>query len=156
MPIVRGRARESLRTSLQASLVFALVVPACHSQGPVVQTLTQDASTTDATSPTCLTDKLRFTQETACVNDGSVELCIANGDDATRDAVLAIAPTTVCQAGSAGRAGCDTTTDALCLVPIDPSECTDRHGAMLEAAWSRICAIAALDAVREIVPTWFE
>ncbi|WP_437727612.1 hypothetical protein [Sorangium sp. So ce861] len=103
----------------------------------------------------CPTEKLAFTRETGCANDGSVEFCLPTGDEALLARVRDIAPTI--QAGSSrGRAGCDVPAETLYFFPTGDAECVARHGALEDAAWDKICRIAALPEVRTIVPTWYE
>jgi hypothetical protein len=117
----------------------------------------RDAEAAPDSSPasSCPTDKLAFTQETGCQNDGSVEFCLPTGDDALLARVRDIAPTI--QAGSSGgRAACDVPVETLYFFPTGDPECVMRHGALKDAAWDQLCRIAALPEVREIVPTWYE
>ncbi len=103
----------------------------------------------------CPSEKLAFTRDTGCVNDGSVEFCLPTGDEALLARVRDIAPTI--QAGSSrGRAGCDVPAETLYLFPTGDAECVAHHGALSDAAWDQVCRIAALPEVRAIVPTWYE
>ncbi|WP_437818317.1 hypothetical protein [Sorangium sp. So ce1078] len=103
----------------------------------------------------CPTQKIAFTRDTGCVNDGSVEFCLPTGDEALLARVRDIAP--AIQAGSSrGRARCDVPAETLYLFPTGDAECVARHGALEDAAWDQVCRIAALPEVREIVPTWYE
>lgn len=89
------------------------------------------------------------------MNDGSVEFCLPAGDDALLARVRDIAPTI--QAGSSpGRAGCDVPAETLYFFPTGEVECVAYHGALEDAAWDKLCRIAALPEVRAIVPTWYE
>jgi hypothetical protein len=89
------------------------------------------------------------------VNDGSVEFCLPTGDEALVARVREIAPTI--QAGSSrGRAGCNLPAETLYFFPTGEAECVAHHGALVDAAWDKLCRIAALPEVREIVPTWYE
>ena len=108
----------------------------------------------DATAPSCPAHKITFTQDTGCLNDGSVEFCIPAGDSAALAAVRKIAPGVSCiQAG--GRAGCDLQTQRLCTVET-LGMCTTYHGAMTDSGWQTVCELAALPFVERIVPTWYE
>jgi len=108
-----------------------------------------------ASAASCPTDELAFTQENGCVNDGSVEFCLPTGDDALVARVREIAPTI--QAGSSrGRAGCNVPAETLYFFPTGESECVAHHGALVDAAWDKLCRIAELPEVRTIVPTWYE
>jgi hypothetical protein len=102
----------------------------------------------------CPTHKIRFTQETGCMNDGSVEFCLAAGDLAALESVRALAPDVRCMRAG-GRARCELDTEVLCLVETR-GLCVAQHGALTDAGWALVCDLAALDAVREIVPTWYE
>lgn len=104
----------------------------------------------------CPTAKLRFTKATGCLNDGSVEFCLPVGDDALLAQVLVIAPTAHSAGGGGGRAGCSAPTEQLYFLPTTEADCVARHGAMTEKTWERVCRVAALPQIREIVPTWFE
>jgi len=108
-------------------------------------------------SPTasCPVHKLGFSKETGCSNDGSVEFCLKTGDEALLTRVRDIAPTI--KAGSSrGRAGCDVPAETLYFFPTREAECAVPHGALADAAWGKVCRIAALPEVRAIVPTWYE
>lgn len=111
-------------------------------------------STPKATA--CPTQKLSFTQETGCRNDGSVELCLPTGDAALLARVKAIAPTLHEAGASRGRAGCNVPEETLYFLPTGEAECTARHGALTPAAWDTVCRLAELPEVHRLVPTWFE
>ena len=114
----------------------------------------EQAPAPEAAAP-CPAHKLAFTKETGCQNDGSVEFCLPSGDDALVARARAIAPTI--QAGqSRGRAGCDIPAETLYAFPTGEAECVERHGALVDDAWDRLCRLAALPEVRAIVPTWYE
>jgi hypothetical protein len=104
-------------------------------------------------------DKIAFSREEGCLNDGAVEFCKPSGDAELAEALFAIEPGLEVLAGSRGRVGCELATHDLVLFPTpghDPSVCTGRHGELLPEAWDRLCAIAAFPHVDLIVPTWFE
>ncbi|MBJ6765641.1 hypothetical protein JGU66_33220 [Myxococcaceae bacterium JPH2] len=103
----------------------------------------------------CPTQKFAFTREQSCRNDGSVEFCLPSDDAEALARVRAIAPD-VRTMPSGGRARCDVPAQVLVLFPTPTSECTERHGALQEPAWERLCRVAALPAVQRVVPTWFE
>lgn len=103
---------------------------------------------------TCPTDKIAFTQQNGCMNDGSVEFCISNNDAALLSTVQTIAERVTCSSG-AGRAGC-TSSELLCFYPLEATECEAPHGALTDAVWTQLCELAALPEIRELVPTWFE
>jgi hypothetical protein len=109
----------------------------------------------DAAAP-CPTHKLRFTKETGCRNDGSVEFCLPSGDDALVARARAIAPTIQAGPLQGGRAGCDIAAETWYAFPTGEAECVERHGALVDAAWDRLCRLAALPEVQKIVPTWYE
>jgi hypothetical protein len=114
-----------------------------------------DAPYSPAPAASCPTGELAFTQETGCVNDGSVEFCLPTGDEALLTRVREIAPTI--QAGSSrGRAGCNLPAETLYFFPTGEAECVAPHGALVDDAWNELCRIAALPEVRSIVPTWYE
>jgi len=108
-----------------------------------------------APAAACPTSELQFTKETGCLNDGSVEFCLPSGDEALLAEVRAIAPT-VEVGSSRGRAGCNLPAETLHFFPTSGAECVAHHGALVDAAWDKLCRIAALPEVREIVPTWYE
>lgn len=84
-----------------------------------------------------------------------MEFCLPTGDEALLARVRDIAPTVQAASGR-GRAGCDAPAETLYLFPTGDAECTERHGALQDAAWDKVCRIAALPEVRAIVPTWYE
>lgn len=101
--------------------------------------------------------KLAFTQATGCSNDGSVEFCAPDGDAGVAAALAAISPTITCAPGG-GRARClDAPGQLLCFYPTAvPDQCVAQHGALTDAAWADVCAIAALPAITAIVATFYE
>ncbi|NTX52898.1 hypothetical protein HR086_16365 [Myxococcus sp. CA039A] len=103
----------------------------------------------------CPTHKLRFSRETGCMNDGSVEFCLPTGDEALLARVKALAPSIEANP-SRGRAGCDLPKETLYFIPTGETECEARHGALTPAAWTMVCDVAALPEVRKLVPTWYE
>ncbi|WP_426747115.1 hypothetical protein VZQ01_05965 [Myxococcus faecalis] len=103
----------------------------------------------------CPTEKLAFTREAGCRNDGAVELCLPARDAALLARVQALAPGARALA-SRGRAACDTASEVLVLLPLEAQDCEARHGALTPAAWERLCRVAALPQVRTLVPTWYE
>jgi hypothetical protein len=100
----------------------------------------------------CSIDRISFTQDTGCLNDGSVEFCVPAHDPAALAAVHHIAPDVTCMRAG-GRARCDTTTEILCRLP---TTCQDHHGALTDSRWQTVCDLAALPFVRQVVPTWYE
>jgi hypothetical protein len=111
-------------------------------------------------SPTCPTEKLAFTKQTGCENDGSVEFCIPNDDASVLSAIRDIASSVRCAPGG-GRARCASMSELLCSYPTE-SYATEAHtcqvpqGELTDSAWAELCQIAALPQVRQIVPTWYE
>ncbi|TKD05312.1 hypothetical protein [Polyangium fumosum] len=132
------------------SLLLALGLASCASPPGDAQV--------DAPSPlasSCPTSELAFTQATGCMNDGSVEFCLPTGNEALLAHVREIAPSI--EAGSSrGRAGCNLPAETLYFFPTGEAECVAHHGALVDAAWDKLCRIAALPEVRAIVPTWYE
>ncbi|WP_438017707.1 hypothetical protein WMF18_00790 [Sorangium sp. So ce315] len=114
-----------------------------------------DAEGPPTPAASCPTQKLAFTRDTGCVNDGSVEFCLPTGDEALVARVRDIAPT-ILAGSSRGRASCDVPAETLYFFPTGDAECVAPHGALEEAAWNKLCRIAALPEVRAIVPTWYE
>jgi hypothetical protein len=114
-----------------------------------------DASTPDgdAGGGACPSQKLAFTQATACQNDGSVEFCVSSIDPAEQDQVFGIAPNVQCRP-EAGRAGCDPAEEVLCQLPTIGGVCGAQG--LSDASWERVCALAQLTFVERIVPTFFE
>ncbi|MFP2959650.1 hypothetical protein ACLEPN_17870 [Myxococcus sp. 1LA] len=125
---------------------------------PSCSTVSHETPAREQTSPalTCPTHKFAFTQATGCRNDGSVEFCLPTGDAALLARVREIAPTVQPRGPSRGRAGCDAALETLYLFPTGDAECEAHHGALTPDAWGRLCRIAGLPGVREVVPTWFE
>ena len=107
----------------------------------------------DGSQPGCRTDKIEFTQQTGCANDGSVEFCLPAPDAAALAEVLAIDATIFCEWGSSGRVGCNTLTEQLCLLPAN---CLGNTAPMSNASWQTVCQLAALDVVAKIAPTFYE
>jgi hypothetical protein len=110
-------------------------------------------------SPTraCPVEKLRFTQAEGCSNDGSVEFCVQKDDPRLVERLRAVGPEVHPYAGGGGRAGCDTAKEALYFFDTLPGQqCVGETNAMTDAAWEKVCRIAAEPAIRKIVPTWFE
>lgn len=103
----------------------------------------------------CPADKIAFTRESGCVNDGSVEFCIPRDDPGVLAAAHQIAPVVTVLKESRGRAGCGPD-QVLVLLPTgglcDPTD----PGAMSRAGWAKVCALARLPGVPRVVPTWYE
>ncbi|HET9987053.1 MAG TPA: hypothetical protein VFQ65_00995 [Kofleriaceae bacterium] len=141
-----------------ASLVF--VVAGCSNHADVRVDAHNADSAADAASKVCATghtDKLKFTYETSCGNDGGVEFCISANDAATLGAVTAVSSTITCNAGG-GRAMCNATPGLLlCSYPTSyPGQCIAQYGAMTDQVWTDMCQLAALPQITEIVATILE
>lgn len=109
-------------------------------------------------TPGCATDKIRFTQDTGCLNDGSVEFCLPADDPGALDSVHALVDENSVKGRcmqARGRAGCDLESEVLCRVET-AGLCVERHGALTDTGWALIYDLAALESVREIGPTWYE
>lgn len=102
----------------------------------------------------CRPEKMTFTQQTGCDNDGSDEFCLPQTLVA---AVQTINPAVKCGGGT-GRAMCDPSVEQLCLFPtVDAATCVSPPGgALTETGWAELCQISVLPEVRKIVPTLFE
>jgi hypothetical protein len=103
-------------------------------------------------TPACPVDKITFTQDNGCLNDGNVEFCVPARDPAALAAVRRIAPDVTCMQAAA-RARCDTTAEVLCFFPTD---CSDHFSPLPDSRWQTVCDLAALPFVRQIIPTWYE
>lgn len=112
------------------------------------------AARSSAQARACPAEKLAFTRETSCRNDGSVEFCVPK--DARVEARLRELAPTVERHEGGGRAGCDRVTQTLYLFPTPPERCDARHGALKDDAWRELCAIADVPEIERVVPTWFE
>lgn len=101
--------------------------------------------------------EIAFDMATGCVNDGSVEFCIPDGDVELRERLANISSAITCAPGG-GRAMClNPPGRLLCFYPTEvPAECVADNGAMTGAAWEDMCSISALPEVTAIVPTIFE
>lgn len=138
--------------TLHRCLAFFVCLAACAS--PSGDASVESPASGEAAA-TCPTEELLFTQANGCMNDGSVEFCLPTGDEDLVARVKEIAPTI--QAGSTkGRAGCNVPAETLYFFPTGPAECVAPHGALVDAAWEKLCRIAALPEVKKIVPTWYE
>jgi hypothetical protein len=138
-----------LATAMVAFLI-ALVAGVANAPGPAADAEPGDETSTAA----CQAGKIRFTQAEGCMNDGYVEFCIPDDAEALAR-IRAIDPEITCGPGR-GRAGCGSG-EQLCLMSV-AGDCPpeSREAPLSDAGWGRVCALAGLDIVREIVPTWFE
>ena len=102
-------------------------------------------------------NKIKFTQDQGCGNDGGVEFCIPENDAVLRTQLAAISSAITCAAGG-GRAGCLRVPGLLlCSYPTAfPAQCTSTHGAMTDEVWGDMCEISNLPQITEIVPTILE
>jgi hypothetical protein len=114
----------------------------------------QAAAPVKASERSCPTEKIRFTRETGCRNDGYVEFCLPARDKKLRAAVERIAPT----AENKGPQRCEAKTELLFFLPVDveTGSCVERWGAMTARAWNQVCALARLPQIQSIRHTIFE
>lgn len=103
-------------------------------------------------NPPSPAEKITFTRPNACVNDGSVEFCVPKNNPQLLSEVQKIAPQVACMPSS-GRAHCDTTTQTLCLVPVD-AFCTQES--ISDMGWQILLELAALPEIDKIGPTFYE
>jgi hypothetical protein len=105
----------------------------------------------------CPAAKLAFTQATGCRSDGSLEFCVPQEDVQLAARLQAMGPGIRPAGGGGGRAGCDVTQEELYFFETrDDEECVGDTDALTDAAWEKVCRIAAEPAIRRIVPTWYE
>lgn len=146
---------KQVRGPRAVTVLGSLALLSCAQGAPLLASAEASAAPIAAPS-TCATQKLSFQRNNGCVNDGSVELCIPSGDPEAEQAVHAIAKDVRCSQGSRGRIGCSEEREMLCLAPLGPADCPQHHGALADAGWAKVCALAALPFVRRIEPTWYE
>lgn len=151
----RTPMRRCARPFIMAGLLMAVSSCASGPASPSPSPAPADDEQSGPSPAQCPTNKLAFTKDDGCRNDGSVEFCLPADDDALLQRVRAIAPTIEANPSS-GRAGCDVPAETLYFFPTGEAECTERHGALRDAAWDQLCRIAALPEVTRIVPTWYE
>lgn len=105
----------------------------------------------------CSTEKIQFTQEDGCLNDGSFEFCIVNNNDALLSKLYETVPNMTCiRAG--GRARCDLQTQMLCLVSTE-GLChagQPQPRALTDEGWALACNLASQPYIEKIVATWYE
>jgi hypothetical protein len=99
--------------------------------------------------------KIAFTQKAGCLNDGYVEFCVGVEDAALQTKIEKLEPNVVFLRAH-GRAGCDLDTQRLGLYPTREAQCVTPHGALDDATWANLCAIASEPTIEKIVPTFFE
>jgi hypothetical protein len=99
--------------------------------------------------------KIKFTQDTGCLNDGSFEFCLPADDPGALDEVLKIAPQTGCFNKSRGRAGC-VAGEMLCLVKTTNMCRPDQPHAMNDNGWQTVKKLADMPFIHKIVATWYE
>lgn len=101
-------------------------------------------------------DKIKFSREQSCGNDGSVEWCIPDNDAQLVSTLATISSTIYCAPGG-GRAMCHTGGKLLCSYPTSyPQQCLTSWGEMKPEVWDDICEVAAQPQITEIVPTLLE
>jgi hypothetical protein len=104
---------------------------------------------------TCRWEKIAFSQETGCRNDGAVEFCIPANNQVAEAQVKAIDSTLLCnRLSGGGRAECGTT-ERLCMLFFSRERCP-WGDPMPDDLWRSVCQLAALDVVANIVPTFYE
>jgi hypothetical protein len=117
-------------------------------------------ATSPATPPTakparqrCPEEKINFTKETGCHNDGYVEFCAPEGHKQLRAAITRIAPT----AQQRKERNCSEN-EVLFFLPIEVElgSCVERGGAMTDKAWNQVCALARLRQITGIRHVRFE
>jgi hypothetical protein len=126
----------------------------CVPPPPRASAVEKGAPVVNTSSPTCPVQKIRFTKETGCRNDGSVEFCLPANDKKVRAAVKGIAR----KVENQGRQRCDPKTELLFSLPVDveSGSCVERRGGMTDRAWGQVCALARLPQIRSIRPTIHE
>jgi hypothetical protein len=112
------------------------------------------AASAKTSKPACPIEKIRFTKQTGCRNDGTVEFCLPANDERLRAAVKRIAPTIE----NKGRQRCDPDTELLFFLPVNAENgsCVERWGAMTTRAWNQVCALARLPQIATIRHTIYE
>jgi hypothetical protein len=102
--------------------------------------------------PPCPVEKINFTKETGCQNDGYVRFCVPEGKK-VRAAIKRIAPT----AEKRSEQKCSEK-EVLYFLPIgvEQGSCVERGGAMTDKAWNQVCALARLPQISGIRQVRFE
>jgi len=116
------------------------------------QSQENEANAPTLTKESCRTDKMKFTLPTSCNNDGSVEVCIP-ADEQSHARLSALVPNLRCGSWR-GRAECHLTEQRNCLIPVDRSNCNEQR--LSPEDWQRVCAVADLEFVEKVVPTFLE
>lgn len=114
------------------------------------------AGSEDAVEHSCKTQKIRFTQQTGCANDGSFEFCLPVGDSVAKEKILKIDRSISCELGPGGRAECHRESQQLCTFRIPVGQCTNWKSPLPEEVWKIVCQLAELEAVPMIVHTVLE
>jgi hypothetical protein len=149
---------------LRLALLIPLVLPACGDDdcctGVVIDAALHDTQILPDVPDDCAgagRQKIKFTREQSCANDGSVEWCIPDNDAQLVTTLAGISSTISCAPGG-GRAGCFTPSGRLlCSYPTSyPDQCSSSGGEMKPEVWDDICQVAALPQITEIVPTIFD
>jgi len=151
-----------VRWFVSSLLVFRALL-GCTSAAPTGDTPVvpeeTPAETPSAQQPggSCPIAKLRFTQATGCLSDGSLEFCVPKEDRQLLERLHNLVPELRKSGGGSGRAGCDTERETLYFFDTRPDhECVGDTDALTDAAWEKVCRIAAESAIPRIVPTWYE
>ncbi len=131
-------------------VVIILLAAAIAGCTPVIQLY----ESVFAPPESCAVEKIQFTRDEGCFNDGSFEFCVAN-DAALLDSLHQSVPNVTC-ISSPGRARCDIQTQVLCMVSTDGLCRADQPGALTDDGWHLACSIAARPYIERIVATWYE
>ena len=100
----------------------------------------------------CPEEKINFTKETGCRNDGYVQFCAADNKRA-RAAIKRIAP----KAEKRTERHCDEGQTLFFLpVGVEQRSCVERWGAMTDKGWNQVCALARLPEVAGFRQVIFE
>jgi len=140
-------------------LITALIAPACGRDDKCCRLVDAPIIPPDVPDE-CAgpgREKIMFARTESCVNDGAVEWCIPDRNNAELLATLATISSKIHCALGGGRANCGSGGQLLCSYPTNyPEECSSRHGQMTPEVWDDICAVAARSEVVEIVPMFAE
>ena len=101
----------------------------------------------------CPAEKINFTKETGCHNDGYVQFCAPDGNKRVRAAIKRVAPT----AEKRSERHCDEKESLFFLpVEVELGSCVERGGAMTDKAWNQVCALARLPQIAGFRQVRFE
>jgi hypothetical protein len=149
---------------VRLAMLLPLILPACADDdcctGVAIDAALHDTEILPDAPNGCMgpdLQKIKFTREQSCNNDGSVEWCIPDNDAQLMTILTNISSTIHCALGG-GRAGCFTPSGRLlCTYPTSfPDQCLSYRGEMKPEVWDDICQVAAQPQITEIVPTIFE